>query len=699
MYEANKINKISVKSSLSITNVKIIPFVYLDEVMQPKSVYSIVNNKLNLINQPDTSVVLYIDSSSTADYYEYRIPLKTSGVRIYGQDIYGNELGKLLKNQIIISVNGYKLADNEYDILDDNHIRILISNNKDYSNVIIYSSPDLIYQGNLKLNLPIVDKYQATILDYSPNNYIFFKNGYLINPKYIANEGSTVTFNLSINTAIDKIEYYSLPARVTCYNFDAILGVFDYGPYDNYNNRLPILYDAIITLDDQAKYLIDDLRIGFFVKEEENTGTGVLEIIDDNYETTKLKCLTLVKFSKDFYNQTEYFVQVPDTRSITHYLSDYDLKNRFLPEILGSFQKLLLNETYDSLLRIKNLRSIENVNSKDITKLLKLLGNPVNITTNTLVDKHNLLDELTTFYKNVGNRQSYNFYNFSTTKGNIVKIEQLYTPIKDIESSDSVKRYQTFRTALELGAIERREYRFPYTDYGYVNISANSEDTPNNTSKKQYRTPGELMNMDDAHILTFLDEFDPSTSLRDKNFGGYKNSPEYLPAILSSNWDVYVNNEDGTTTLTTFIIDTNEYKILPTKGPNMPSENYDYGTITEKAENFYDYGKVEDKIKGHWVEWLEWDRPANWYPTNHVAISVNVPVNTDYKIFMKQFQNSFYNLASTVLYIHGTIESYAIAKDNKWEDGDDIQYGIMTGPIYQTIEYTLASDPTRQANF
>ena len=100
MYEANAINKISVKSTLSVNNMTMIPFLYVDEVSQTKAVYSIVNNVLNLVNQAEKNITLYIDASSNAEYYEYRLPLKTDGIRIYGQDVYGNELQNLLKNHV-----------------------------------------------------------------------------------------------------------------------------------------------------------------------------------------------------------------------------------------------------------------------------------------------------------------------------------------------------------------------------------------------------------------------------------------------------------------------------------------------------------------------------------------------------------------------------------------------------------------------
>ena len=74
--------------------------------------------------------------------------------------------------------------------------------------------------------------------------------------------------------------------------------------------------------------------------------------------------------------------------------------------------------------------------------------------------------------------------------------------------------------------------------------------------------------------------------------------------------------------------------------------------------NIYDYGYVWEQIKGEWIEWFEWDRPKDWYPTNHVNISLQIPADVNYDEFITEFEKTFYDIASTVLYIHSIIEVY-----------------------------------------
>lgn len=103
----------------------------------------------------------------------------------------------------------------------------------------------------------------------------------------------------------------------------------------------------------------------------------------------------------------------------------------------------------------------------------------------------------------------------------------------------------------------------------------------------------------------------------------------------------------------------------------------------------YDYGYVWEAIKGQWVEWFEWDRPAGWYPTNHVDVSLEVPSNVDYDTFISEFKKTFYDIASTVLYIHSIINVYNFGYGEN-------NFGIMSAPTYHTIETTLSNNPTIQ---
>jgi len=346
------------------------------------------------------------------------------------------------------------------------------------------------------------------------------------------------------------------------------------------------------------------------------------------------------------------------------YISEYDLNRMLMPEILGSFQKLLLNETYDSVQRLKNSRSISKVDSKEIGNLINFLGLNFNITDLSLEKKHALLEELNNFYRIVGTRESYNFYNVLATNTNIVDMQQLFTPIRDIYTAEDIaERYVDFRTPEELGAEIHTRYDYPTTDFGFVDVLANQSDSFTNNPRSQ-------------GILEHNE----------------------VPAIYTDTRIVSRIGPDGSIITEELQVIRNEYTQDPIPGPNQ--SNIDYGYISENAVSFYDLGYVYETIRGKWIEWMTWDRPKNWYPTNHVDISVQIPSDIDYRTFMTEFKNTFYNIASAVLYIHSVIEVYVFGKENPWDEegggGGAASFDILAAPVHYDMTYTFTNDPARQ---
>ena len=168
----------------------------------------------------------------------------------------------------------------------------------------------------------------------------------------------------------------------------------------------------------------------------EKNGDGCVIIVDDDFEGRSVKCLVVTKFNKKSLQSSEYYLTVPDAPSIIKYVSEYDLNGLLFKELLTSFQKVLLNETYDSIQRLKNIRNINKVDSSNINALINFLGLQINVTNLSLEKKHNLVEELRSFYNTVGTRASYNFYNAFRDDGKIINIEQLFTPIKSTKKPD-----------------------------------------------------------------------------------------------------------------------------------------------------------------------------------------------------------------------------------------------------------------------
>ena len=259
---------------------------------------------------------------------------------------------------------------------------------------------------------------------------------------------------------------------------------------------------------------------------------------------------------------------------------------------------------------------------------------------------------------NYSPKQGHNFleyYNLplnNTTYGRDARIQisaNTDVPIQNIE-----REYVDFYTIEELFPdAYRKEYRFPITDYGYVNQGSPNSPWP--------WTPGSP-------------DIDYGTTTE-----GTPNAP--YPDTEVDHEHVTVRDETG--------------KIAYEK---------DIRTLDPIGLPDIDYGYVKDRIKGEWVEWWDFERPSDLYPTNHVEIEINVLSNEDYDKAVSRFYTQFYQLASAVLYIHRLITTYnmgnniatGITADNPNGGDGRIFMGIMTTQPYVEQVYTLTNDPSRQ---
>lgn len=714
MYSANDINKIYLSSNMTLKKVNITTLLFNNSEAVSKKKYSIVDRFINVVDPVVDSLSL-IKNVNSCYYYEYRIFLdknNTEPITISGIDIFGNNLLNLINKTILVFVDGIKLFQTDINIdYATNSIIIPAIQGKKEINVILYISDTITYSGL------IFNRDNIIIDDYSNFSYIFFKNGKLIPHNLVKVIGNIVILNTEYIQGVDTIEYFNLPKDTEILLFEEEPGYFSYGTTDNYNVNVPELYDTIATFNTIARLAIDDIRKGFFIRE--NNNDGILSIIQDTFETCDVKCITLKAFHKQTYSKEDYYVQVPEAKSILKYLGEFDLKGKLFPELLGIFQKLLLDETYDSVQRLKNIRSINNVDSGQINNLISFLGLKINLTNTTLEQKHALLEELNNFYNIVGTKPSYSFYNLLNTDVNIIKMEQLFTPIKDISESENAeyygRRYVTFKTPEELGGEYIKEYRLPIIDYGSVDEIANMGESKTNepSSEGILTNPDGIINLyrpgsdtpEQTYNVAILKTNELISDVAEREV--YLNNPNF---DVNEGYDI-TNIDNLPCNLVKLNINTNLYTTDPMAGPNLPT--IDYGTITpingstteyEEASAVLNYGYVDEEIKGKWIEWLKWNRVKDWYPTNHVTVSLSIPPSVDYDTFMKEFKSTFYNIASTVVYIHNVIETYSFSGNddnyNNYSDSSKSQgindFSMLSAPLYNQIEFTFTNDPARQ---
>ena len=240
-------------------------------------------------------------------------------------------------------------------------------------------------------------------------------------------------------TRFEIINFLHADDNSNTINFITEQGYLTYGPYDDFGNKIPNAYDMVFIFSDQVKLLVDNIRAGFIIKEL--TGYGEAVVVDTDYETTKLRCIRISDFYKTNYTKDEYYFRVPEYKNIVNYLAEYDREFEFLPEVLTVFQRLLLDEIHDTIKRLRDMRSIQKVDSVNINRLLFLLGCNLNIKTLTKKQRRELIEELNEFYRIVGTRNSYNLLNILQNDLKLINIEQLFTPYGEVVSGNKEISY------------------------------------------------------------------------------------------------------------------------------------------------------------------------------------------------------------------------------------------------------------------
>ena len=465
------INRIYVNSSLTVESGYNNTLCFVDGRIIEKSRYTLENNELSLYREAVNYISVFYSANVSKTYY-YEKTIDDYGIVVYGKDKIGNTLSNIRSNNIIVFVDGVLLKKTEYRVLDDSNIALLIiKNDQRFHNITIYVSNSEIKYGILsdptnthtKKWDPVTGKYVKTNnpennMGYSKNNTLIFQDGKLLSPGQLKTvDGYTSTtfiptggikrdvvkgdYVVDIDYG-DKFEYYKFQDNTNSINFTATPGVTTYGPKDDYNVEIPLLYDSSVLFDDLVRVLIDDLRPGFMIYEKNRAGK--LLIVDTDYDSRRLKTITIQEFSGQNYSKDDYYLEVPEAKNITDYLSDYDKKFTMLPEILRVFQRVLLDEIHDEIKRIKNIRNIKNVDSAHVHKLLSLLGMDLDIKHLNIKQMQEAIEELTGFYRIAGTKDSLNYFNIVQDNTKLIDIKQLFTFHKTKSKSDESDKIYSY---------------------------------------------------------------------------------------------------------------------------------------------------------------------------------------------------------------------------------------------------------------
>ena len=461
-----------------------------------KNKFAIENHTITLMEDTDETISLFYNNG-IANVYEFDVRLYQDNVQLPVVDLFEKEVGYLNVNNLLVFINGELEPADNYYVIEGNRLVIKnrhTSNPNKIFHVIVYASnisiertsytkdqiTDQVYTPNSvfkildseNLDNPTKQYYLET--NYDVNKSMIFVNGIKVGFTSIeVFKGSTIyTGEIDESTgkpktrlanlillnipekineinSIDVVNFFDTLDNTKSLNFVTRQGYLSYGPYDDRGNKVPNRYDTTITFSDQAKLAIDNLRPGFILKEV--NGTGEILIVSDNFETDILYGLTIERFKYTNYTKDDYYVEVPTTTNIIKYLSEYDTKYNFLPEILNIFQRLLLDEINDLIERLRQSRSISKVDSVTINKLISLLGFNLNIKTLNKKQRRELIEELTEFYRVAGTRNSYNLVNILQNNLKLINMEQLFTISGTGLGKGSKQLVYTYTTSVKEG--------------------------------------------------------------------------------------------------------------------------------------------------------------------------------------------------------------------------------------------------------
>lgn len=459
------INRIFTESSLTIETGYNNTLCFVDGRLIDRSRYTMENNEISIYREATDYLSLFYSQNTSKTYY-YEKVLNDYGVIVSGEDMQEKVMTGLKTNNVIIFVDGVALSKDEYQVLDEENVALLIvKEDTKFHKIAVFVSNSPLEFGYLSPNNKNVcsqcgEQFNGTLsqdgtwvcakcgkknngelknqIGYNRAYTLVFRNNKLLSADLLntANGSTEILMN---PIPSDVFTYYKLDSKTISFNFRATLGITTYGPMDDYKVYIPLVYDSCVVFDDLARLVVDDLRPGFMIIEKDRAGR--LLIVDTDFETNKLKTRTLEDFSTTFYSKDDYYLEVPEAKSITDYLSEYEQKFEMLPDILRIFQRVLLDEIHDEVERIKNIRSVRKVDSQHIYKLLHLLGMSLDVKRLNLKQMTEIMDELNEFYRIAGTKQSMNFFNIIQDNTKIIEMRQLFTFHKKKEKAAEKKIY------------------------------------------------------------------------------------------------------------------------------------------------------------------------------------------------------------------------------------------------------------------
>jgi len=140
------INKIYLDTTLTVESSYSNTLCFVDGRLIDKSRYILDNHLLNLYNEASEYISLFYDLNVTKSYYFER-NLSDYGLVLNGADERDAVLSGMRTNNVMIFVDGVLIGKNEYTILDQESVALLLIRNdtKFHKIIVVVSKTDLTY--------------------------------------------------------------------------------------------------------------------------------------------------------------------------------------------------------------------------------------------------------------------------------------------------------------------------------------------------------------------------------------------------------------------------------------------------------------------------------------------------------------------------------------------------------------------------
>lgn len=694
-------NKIFVDSIVSINSYQNATLCFSDGYTIPRSSYSVTEDVVRLLNDALEDISVYY-GYNTGRFFEFRLALVNYNTILSGVDSYGTPFNELPSNesQYMIFVNGTLLRQDQYAILDDKRLQVFVNLPSTQENVVqIYIGNKAIYGGQLPL--AFAKSIQITHSSSSLTNVEINQSVFEAFVKPTESMGLTFTY---MRDSDYEDEYYWTLAGER---------VDDIAEYGITYTGVPNVWDKLIvnyfkeTTSNAQTYNIaynKDTTI-FFINGKKINFNNILEV------ASRKQVTTTISYSFKEGDILEYYV-LDKTLSLHFNASpgfvdyfDKDYYNRKIPTIYNS--SITLNEAASLL--IDNIRPgffIKEVNGNGCLVIVDSDLDAATVYCDALVPFTKKYYKPGEYYVEVPACRSIVEYLSDFDKKykllpevlevlQLVILKEVYDEAIRLKNMRSVTRVDSayinkfirflgFDMDIKRLPLKKRREILEELDNYYRVVGTKNASNYFNMIESDWgiKSVDQLFTYHGSKLPNQREYID---FVRMQDTGAYEEHIEYRYPIVDYGRvnDIVAETLDFGLALDPDI-DPNDPTLTEKQAQHVAKRLAEgYGEVTGR-----DYGWVYTPIKGKWVKWWKFDRPSNLYPTNHVVVDVDMKVGVQAEDLLDEFKNKFYNLVSTVLYIHKIIQSYVIGNDISAQTPGNIfavdkmnHMGIMAAPI------------------